>query len=269
MSVTTYAGKSIVLTGASSGIGRALALALARQRPRLALAARDSESLADVADECRALGAEAIVVPTDVSDFSAAQFLIETAASSFGAIDVLVNNAGVSMIARFDEVTDLSVFESLMRVNYLGCVYLTHHALPHLKASRGQIVVMASLAGLTGVPTRTGYAASKHAVIGFYDSLRIELADSGVDVTVIAPDFVVSQIHRRSIGADGRPVGRSPMQEARLMTAEECASLTLRAMEGRQRLAILSARGRWGRFVRLIAPGVIDRVAARAVREGR
>ena len=269
MTSATYAGKTIVLTGASSGIGRALALALARQRPRLALAARDTESLADVAEECRALGAEAVVVPTDVSEPAAAAFLIETAVSSFGGIDVLVNNAGVSMMARFDEVTDLSVFESLMRVNYLGCVYLTHHALPFLKASRGQVVVMASLAGLTGVPTRTGYAASKHAVIGFYDSLRIELAGSGVDVTVIAPDFVRSEIHRRSVGPDGRPLGQSPMQEAHLMTAEECAALTLRAMERRQRMAILSARGRWGRFARLIAPGFIDRIAARAVREGR
>ena len=269
MSEAPYAGKSIVLTGASSGIGRALALALARQRPRLALAARDTESLADVADECRALGAEAVVVPTDVSDPQAAAFLVETAVSSFGGIDVLVNNAGVSMIARFDEVTDLSVFETLMRVNYLGCVYLTHHALPHLKASRGQIVVMASLAGLTGVPTRTGYAASKHAVIGFYDSLRIELDGSGVAVTVIAPDFVLSEIHRRSTGPDGRPVGQSPMQEARLMTAEACAALTLRAMERRQRMAILSARGRWGRLARLVAPGLIDRIAAKAVREGR
>ena len=269
MSEAPYAGKSIVLTGASSGIGRALALALARQRPRLALAARDTESLADVADECRSLGAEAVVVPTDVSDPQAAAFLIETAASSFGGIDVLVNNVGMSMMARFDEVTDLSVFETLMRVNYLGCVYLTHHALPHLKASRGQIVVMASLAGLTGVPTRTGYAASKHAVIGFYDSLRIELAGSGVAVTVIAPDFVRSEIHRRSVGPDGRPVGQSPMQEAHIMIAEVCAALSLRAMERRQRMAILSARGRWGRFVRLVAPGLVDRIAARAVREGR
>jgi short-subunit dehydrogenase len=269
MSAAPYAGKSIVLTGASSGIGRALALALARQRSRLALAARDSEMLADVADECRALGAEAVVVPTDVSDPAAAAFLIETAVSSFGGLDVLVNNAGASMMARFDEVTDLSIFESLMRVNYLGCVYLTHYALPRLVASRGQIVAMASLAGLTGVPTRTGYAASKHAVIGFYDSLRIELEDSGVGVTVIAPDFVRSEIHRRSVGPDGRPIGTSPMQESKIMSAEECAALTLRAMEKRQRLAVLSSRGRWGRLVRVVAPGLIDRIAARAVREGR
>src|SRR5688500_15630780 len=216
VTAAAYAGKSIVLTGASSGIGRALALALARQRPRLALAARDHKALGAVAGECRALGAEALVVPTDVSDPASAAALVKAAVTAFGGIDVLVNNAGVSMMARFDEVTDLSLFESLMRVNYLGCVYLTHHALPHLKASRGQIVAVASLAGLTGVPTRTGYAASKHAVIGFYDSLRIELEGTGVGVTVIAPDFVVSEIHRRSMGPDGRAIGRSPMQEARL-----------------------------------------------------
>src|SRR5512132_3520202 len=118
-----YAGKSIVLTGASSGIGRALALALAPQRPRLALAARDSESLADVAEECRALGAEAMVVPTDVGEPAECAFLVDT--------------AGGSMLARFDELTYLSVFESLMRANYLGGAYLTPYALPHLKARRG------------------------------------------------------------------------------------------------------------------------------------
>ena len=265
----TYAGKSIVLTGASSGIGRALARALASQRPKLALAARDAAALEAVAAECRARGATAIAVPTDVTDPEAARRLIEAAVAELGALDVLVNNAGASMMARFDEMTDLSVFESLMRVNYLACVHLTHHALPHLKRSRGQVVVMASLAGLTGVPTRTGYAASKHAVIGFFDSLRVELAGTGVAVTVVAPDFVVSEIHRRSVGPDGRPLGKSPMQESRIMTAEECAALTLRAMEKRARLAVLSARGRWGRFVRLFAPGLIDRIAARAVREGR
>jgi short-subunit dehydrogenase len=148
-------------------------------------------------------------------------------------------------------------------------VYATYHALPHLKRSRGQIVVMASIAGLTGVPTRTGYAASKHAVVGFFESLRVELKESGVSVTIVAPDFVVSEIHRRSMGPDGRPLGASPMQEARIMTTEECAALTVRAMESRKRLAILSRRGRLGRWVRLVAPALIDRIADRAVREGR
>ena len=264
-----YAGKTVVLTGASSGIGKALAIALAPQRAKLVLAARDGKALAAVAAECESRGAQALAVPTDVADEKACRALIDRAVEAFGGLDVLVNNAGASMMARFDEMTDLAVFESLVRVNYLACVHLTHRALPHLKKSRGQVVAVASLAGLTGVPTRTGYAASKHAVIGFFDSLRIELAGTGVGVTIVAPDFVVSEIHRRSLGADGRPIGASPMQESRIMGTEECATLTLRAMEKRERLAVLSARGRWGRFVRLVAPGLIDRIAARAVREGK
>ena len=195
--------------------------------------------------------------------------LVAATVQRFGAVDVLVNNAGASMWARFDEIQDLSVYETLMRVNYLSCVYLTHAALPHLRRSRGRVVAIASLAGLTGVPTRSGYAASKHAVFGFFDSLRIELTDAGVSVTIVAPDFVVSEIHRRSIGPDGRPLGGSPMDESKIMTAEECARQIVAAMVSRRRLAILSWRGRIGRFVRLVAPGLIDRVAARAVAKGR
>jgi short-subunit dehydrogenase len=267
--MSSYPGKVIVLTGASSGIGHALALALAPQRPRLVLAARDRARLEEVAKECRARGAEALVVPADVSSEAACGALVARTIESFGALDVLVNNAGIGMMARFDELPDLSVYETLMRVNYLGCVYLTHHALPHLKKSRGQIVVVASVAGLTGVPTRTGYAASKHAVFGFFDSLRIELDGSGVSVTMIAPDFVRSEIHRRAFGADGKPTGKSPLQESRIMSAEECARLIVRAMEKRQRLLITSWRGRLGRVVRLFAPGLIDAVAKRAVAQGK
>ncbi len=264
-----YAGKVIVLTGASSGIGHALALALAPQRPRLVLAARDRARLEEVAKECRARGAEALVVPADVTSEADCGALVARTLESFGALEVLVNNAGIGMLARFDEVSDLSVYETLMRVNYLGCVYLTHHALPHLKKSRGQIVVVASVAGLTGVPTRTGYAASKHAVFGFFDSLRIELDGTGVSITIIAPDFVRSEIHRRAFGADGKPTGTSPLQESRIMSAEQCAGLVARAMEKRQRLLITSWRGRVGRIVRLFAPGLIDAVAKKAVAQGK
>jgi len=182
---------------------------------------------------------------------------------------VLVNNAGIGMLARFDETHDLTVYDRLMKVNYLGCVYPTYYALPHLKNSRGQIVVMASLAGLTGVPTRTAYAASKHAVFGFFDSLRIELREAGVAVTLVAPYFVVSEIHRRAMGPDGRPLGQSPMREDKIMTAEECAVLTLRGMERRERLVLTNWRGRFGRLARIFAPGLVDRIALKSVREGR
>jgi short-subunit dehydrogenase len=265
-----YGGQSIVVTGASSGIGKALCLALAPQRPRLVLAARDAARLEEVATQCRAAGAEALVVPTDVTSTDECRRLIARTVEAFGALHVLVNNAGISMAARFDATTDLSVYERLMKVNYLGCVYPTHYALPHLKKSRGQIVVMSSLAGLNGVPTGTGYAASKHAVFGFFDSLRIELDGTGVSVTIVAPYFVLSEIHRRSAGPDGKPVGKSSMQEDKIMTAETCALLTVKGMERRERLVITNWRGvRLSRLLRVLAPGVADRLALKAVREGR
>jgi short-subunit dehydrogenase len=267
--MAAYTGKVVIVTGASSGIGKALSLALAEQRARLVLAARDAAALETVAAACVAKGADTLVVPTNVTSQEACRTLVEKSVARFKAIDVLVNNAGIGMLSRFDELTDLSVYEQLLRVNYLGCVYATYYALPHLEESRGQIVTVASLAGLTGVPTRTGYAASKHAVFGFFDSLRIELRDTGVSVTMIAPDFVLSEIHRRALGPDGKPMGTSPLRESRIMTAEECATLTVRAMERRERLLITSARGRWGRYARLFAPGLVDRIARRAVERGR
>ena len=269
VSANAYAGKVVVVTGASAGIGRELCRQLAPQRPRLVLAARDEARLQQVAEECRTLGAEALVAPTDVASPDQCRTLVERAIARFEGIDALVNNAGMSMFARFDEMHDFSVFETLMRVNYFGAVYLTHFALPELKRRRGQIVAVSSLAGLTGVPTRSAYAGSKHAMIGFFDSLRVELRGSGVSVTVVAPDFVVSEIHRRSLGPDGQPLGHSPMQESKLMTTAECARLIVRAMERRQRLMLGSLRGKVGRWVRLAAPGLIDLVADRAVRRGR
>lgn len=269
MSHAVFAGKTVIVTGASAGIGRALCLELAPQRPRLVLAARDERRLHALAEECRALGAEALVAPTDVTVPDQCRTLVERAVARFEGVDALVNNAGMSMWARFDEVQDLSVFEGLMRVNYLGSVYATYYALPELKRRRGQIVAVASLAGLTGVPTRTGYAASKHALVGFFDSLRVELRGTGVAVTVVAPDFVVSEIHRRSLGPDGRPLGETPMQESKIMTTEACARMIAEAMAARRRLVVGSLRGKVGRWVRMVSPGLIDRVAERAIRRGR
>lgn len=262
-------GARVVLTGASQGIGRALALELAARGARLALAARDVPRLEELAEACRGRGGEARVVPTDVADPEACRRLVAQAQEYMGGLDVLLLNAGIGMIARFEEVEDLGIFERLMQVNYLGPVRLTHAALPALRRSKGRIGVVASVAGLAGVPTRTGYAASKHAVIGFFDSLRVELRGSGVSITVVAPDFVRSEIHRRASGPDGRPLGKSPLDESRIMSAEECARRTLAAVEARRRLEILSVRGRLGRVVRIFAPGLIDRVAARAVERGR
>ena len=267
--MAVYAGKVVVVTGASQGIGKALCLELAGQRPRLALAARDAAALESVAVACRSRGAEALVVPTDVADEAACRSLVEKTVAAFSALDVLVNNAGMGMLARLEDVTDLSLYERLMRVNYLGSVYPTAYALPHLKRSRGQIVAVSSLAGLSGVPMRTAYAATKHAQVGFFDSLRVELRESGVSVTVIAPYFVQSEIRKRSPGPDGRPVEASPVREDEVMSAGECARLVVRAMERRQRMLVMSFKGKLGRWAKLVAPGLVDRIAAETVRRGK
>ncbi|HSD75182.1 MAG TPA: SDR family oxidoreductase [Steroidobacteraceae bacterium] len=263
----TLSGLVIIVTGASEGIGRALALALAPRRVSLVLAARNAQRLAELASECEAAGSAALAVPTDVTSEAQCRALIDATVARFGRIDVLINNAGGTMWSRFDALADWSVFELLMRLNYLSAVHLTGLALPWIKQTQGRIVAVASIAGLTGVPERSAYAASKHAMIGFFDSLRIELKGSGVSVTVIAPDFVRSEIHKRALGPDGRPLGVSPMRQDRIMSAGQCAQLAVRAIEERQRLLITSTRGRLGRWLKLIAPGAIDRIAARAIRE--
>ena len=262
----SFEGKVVVLTGASEGIGRALALSMASARARLVLAARNAERLASLSEECIARGAEVLCVPTDVAQRADCTALIDAARAHFGAIDVLLHNAGSTMWSRLDELEDPELLERLMRTNYLGAAWLTWRALPALVAARGRIVAISSLSGLVGVPTRTGYSASKHAMFGFFDSLRIELADKGVSVTVVAPDFVRSEIHRRAIGPDGKPLGVSPMQEAKIMSAEECAAIILRATLQRRRLVMTSFRSRSLRWLKLIAPSFVDRLAARAIR---
>jgi short-subunit dehydrogenase len=260
-----FAGKSIIITGASSGIGRALAMELASQQAHLVLAARDADALGEVAGQCARRGAEALVVPTDVTVEEQCRLLVDRAVERFGGVDVLVNNAGRAMWARFDQLDNLAVMEDLMRVNYLGGVYCAYYALAPLKHARGLIVGMASASGLMGVPMLSGYAATKHAVIGFYDSLRVELAASGVDVTVVAPDFVQSRILARAVDAHGEPLDMSPLDQTRLISAENCARRIVRGMARRKRLVLTSERTAWARWGRILTPWLVDRIAAASV----
>jgi short-subunit dehydrogenase len=203
-----------------------------------------------------------------VTDPEACRRLIDRAVESFGGVDVLVNNAGIGMWARFEEVTDLSIYERIMRVNYLGAVYCAHAALPHVRKSRGLFVAISSLTGKTGVPTRTGYAASKHAMQGFFDSLRIELRGTGVDVLVVSPGFVATDIRARALGGDGKPIEVSRREEERgTMDIDTCVDQIVKAIEKRKRDVVMTSSAKVGMFVKLLAPGLVDRLAARAVRE--
>lgn len=264
-----FKNKSIVITGASSGIGEELAYRLATKGANLSIAARRKERLEAVQAECEKRGGLTITVPTDVTEQVQCESLIRKTVEVFGGIDLLVNNAGVSMWAPFDEVTDLSIFEKIMRVNYLGSVYCTHYALPYLKAARGQIVGVSSLTGKNGVPTRSGYAASKHAMVGFFDTLRIELSQEGVDVTMIYPDFVATDTRKHAYRGDGKPVGESPVRETEIMTVEECVDLMLPAIMKRKRELVMSLRAKVGQYVKLFAPGLVDNIARKAIEAGK
>ena len=261
-----FTNKTIIITGASSGIGKVLAVKLAREGANLVLAARNKAALEITARECTEGGGKAIVVPTDVTNPEACQKLIEESVAAFGAIDCLVNNAGISMWARFDEIKDISMFEKIMQVNYLGAVYCTYYALPYLKNSRGLLVAISSLAGKTGVPTRSGYAASKHAVQGFFDSLRVELRGTGVDVLVVSPGLVATDLRQHVLGVKGESIDASLNNEQqRAMSTEVCADLILKAMHERKRDLVMTLKGKFGLWLKLLVPQLVDSIAANVV----
>jgi len=259
----------VVITGASKGIGAELARQLAAKGARLVLGARNAAELEAVAAQCRSVGAQAITVRCDVAEERDCQALVSGAKLAFGRLDVMVNNAGATMWARFEEIQDLSILARIMQVNYMGSVYCTRHALPWLRESGGLVVGISSLAGRTGVPTRTGYAASKHAMTGFFDSLRIELAGSGVDVTMVYPGFVATGIRENATGPDGKAIAVSPVREGEVMSVEVCAARIVRAIERREREVVMTARGKMGLWLKLLAPGLVDRIARRAIESGR
>jgi short-subunit dehydrogenase len=259
----------VAITGASKGIGAELARQLAARGAELVLAARNAKELEAVAEQCRKAGATVITVKADVAVERDCQAIVAGAVLAFGRLDTLVNNAGISMWARFEDIEDMSILERIMQVNYMGAVYCTHHALPYLRESKGRIVGVASLAGRTGVPTRTGYSASKHAMTGFFDSLRIELEDSGVTVTMIYPGFVATGIRENATGPDGRSILVSPVKEGEVMSVEECARRIAAAIERREREVIMTARGKIGLWLKLLAPSLVDRIARRAIERGR
>lgn len=260
-----------VITGASDGIGAELARQWASREGAglaLVLAARSADKLEAVAADCRAHGAQVRVQRCDVSVQADCTALIEAALQAFGRIDTLVNNAGMSGHARFEDVQDLAWYETLMRINHWGAVWCTHAALSPLKASRGRIVAVASLAGLVGVPGRTAYSGSKFAMVGFFEALRTELAETGVSVTIAYPGVVATETRRRGFDARGLPAGRSGLDERGAMRVDACAGSILAGLLARRRDIVMTAQGRLGRWLKLIAPGLVDRLALKALDRG-
>ena len=261
---------TFVITGASDGIGAELARQLARRHGAsadLVLAARSADKLQAVAGDCATCGAQVLVAPTDVSREQDCRALVASAAERFGGIDVLVNNAGVSAHAVFESVTaqDLHWYQDLMAINLWGAVWCTHAALPHLKASRGQVVAVSSLAGLVGVHGRTAYSATKFAMAGFFEALRMELRPAGVAVTTAYPGVVATGTRRNGWNAQGRTAGRSGLKEEGAMPVDMCARLLLQGMQARRREILFTPRDRFARFLKLVSPGTIEKMALKAL----
>ena len=260
----------VIITGSSDGIGAEIAHQLAQRHGSsvaLVLAARNAEALQQVANACRQSGASCLVVRTDVGIEADCHHLIQTAVASYGRIDALINNAGKSAQALFSDVENLGWYEELMRINFWGSLWCTHAALPYLKQSRGSIVAVSSLAGLIGVPGRTAYSASKFAMNGFFESLRTELTEAGVSVTLAYPGVVATRIRYHGYNAAGEAAGSSGLKEDDAMPVEECARLILHCMQQRQRDVVMTGKGKLGRWLKLLAPALVDKMAMAALKK--
>ncbi len=250
--------KVVVITGASSGIGRALAKEFFSRGASLALGARRIDQLELLKAELQ--GSNILCVATDVSQESDCKKLIDATIEKFGRIDVLINNAGISMRALFKDM-DLTVMHRLMDVNFYGTVYCTKYALPYLLETKGSLVGVISIAGHVGLPGRTAYSASKFAVRGFLDTIRIENLRNGLHVLVAAPGFTTSEVRKVALTADGTPQGETPRNEEKMMSAETCACHIAEAVRKRKRELILTfIEGKFTVFLGNFFPSLLDKL---------
>lgn len=251
--------KVIIITGASSGIGKALAGAYASPENALVLGARKLNALQQVADELKDKCTDILCLSTDVSKEEDCKMLIDAAVKNYGRIDVLINNAGISMRAIFED-TDLSVLKSLMDVNFWGTVYCTKFALPYLLKSKGSVAGVSSIAGYKGLPGRTGYSSSKFAMHGFLETIRIENLKKGLHVLIACPGFTASNIRNTALGKDGSQQGESPRDEAEMMSAEEVAQHIKKAIFKRKRTLILTRQGKLTVVLNKFFPKLVDKL---------
>ena len=251
--------KVCIITGASSGIGKALAFELAGYKAKLVLAARNEKELEELKPQLEKLGAEVMVVKTDVSVEADCKNLIEQTITRFQSIDVLINNAGISMRAIFEEV-ELSVLKRLMDTNFWGTVYCTKYALPYLLASKGSVTGVSSIAGYKGLPGRTGYSASKFAMQGFLEVLRIENLKKDLHVLIACPGFTASNIRNVALAFDGSSQGETPLDESSLMTAEAVASHIVAAIQKRKNKLILTNQGKMTVLLNKFFPSFMDKM---------
>jgi short-subunit dehydrogenase len=250
--------KVVIITGASSGIGKALSIEMAARGAIVVLAARSRDKIAEIEKELNAGGARVMAVQTDVSLEEDCRDLIAATIEKFGRIDILVNNAGISMRALFEHV-DLEVIRRIMNVNFWGTVYCTKFALPYLLQAKGSVVGVSSIGGYKGMPGRTGYSASKFAIQGFLETLRIENLKKDLHVLIACPGFTASNIRNTALSADGSLQGESPRDEKSMMKAEEVAVKIADAIEKRKKILVMTMEGKMIVLLNKLFPFWMDR----------
>ncbi|MEG1635794.1 MAG: SDR family oxidoreductase [Rikenellaceae bacterium] len=251
-----FKGKTVVITGASSGIGRSLAIEFASLGANVVMGARNYNSLTEIASS---IGSTALAVECDVTNEKDCEKLINSAVDHFGGIDVLICNAGISMRALFDDV-DLKVLHALMDVNFWGTVNCTKYALKYIQNSHGSIVGVSSVAGIHGLPARTGYSASKYAMTGFLETLRVENLKKGVHVMIAMPGFTASNVRFSALTADGSHQGASPRQESKMMTSSEVAHIIAKGVSSRKRMLLMEFQGRATWIIKKFCPALLDKL---------
>ena len=251
--------KVVVISGASSGIGKACAWHFAKNGSKVVLAARSNDKLKVIGEEMMSAGYEVLTVQADVSFEEDCQYLISETISKFKGIDVLINNAGISMRATLEDM-NLSVMKKVMDINFYGTVFCTKYALPHILKSKGSVVGVSSIAGYKGLPARTAYSASKFAMQGFLESLRIENLKKDLHVLIACPGFTASNIRNTALSKDGEVQKESPRDESKMMTAEKVAEYIYKAVVNRQNSIVLTINGKLTVLLNKLLPSLVDRL---------
>lgn len=250
--------KVIIITGASSGIGKALALQALTEGAKVAVCARNAKKLQEAFKDFSG-NENLLFFQADVSKKEDCRNFVGVVMEKWQQIDWLINNAGISMRALFAE-TELSVIESLMNINFWGTVYMTQWALPEIIKQKGGVVGITSIAGYRGLPGRTGYSSSKFAMQGFLEALRTELLYTGVHVMWAAPGFTSSNIRNTALAADGHAQKETPLDEAKLMSSEECAGIILKGVKNRKRTIVMTTQGKLTVWMNKLFPGWMDKM---------
>jgi len=252
-----FENKVVVVTGGTDGIGKALVAEFLERGAEVSTCARTAEKLETLENEF--FGKSLFTMVADVSKEEDCKNFIEATIQKFNGIDILINNAGISMRGMFQETT-LETLRRVMDINFWGTVYCTKFALESILKNKGTIVGMSSVAGYRGLPGRSGYSASKFAVNGWLEALRTELLETGVNVMWVCPGFTKSNIRNAALNKDAKPQGESPLEEEKLMSAEECAQHIIKAISKRKRTLILTFTGKETVYMNKFFPSLTDKL---------